>query len=74
MTVTDATAVNTLLHWITGTPSRAGGIPDPDAALAAANTLARAAFARLGAGVRGTGDLDARWPAVPPHADADARH
>lgn len=70
VTVSEASAINTLIRFITGTCSAVGAVPDSDTALRAANLLAGSAHKRLMAGLRGDGDLDPIWPRPVPGAAA----
>ena len=61
MSIATASAVNTLLNWITGRENAGGEVPSRDDALRAAQELARHADKALGAGWR-PDELPAAWP------------
>ncbi len=70
LNITEATAVNRLYHWLTGSTPTSGPVSDEDAH-EAMTTLVRSANRALSAGVSETQARAerARWPALAAHRD-----
>lgn len=69
-TISDASALNTLLDWITKNPDRATGPVSPQQAFIAAQTMLKGANAKLSAGWT-PAQLAERWPTLPVTATVD---
>ncbi len=65
LTIGEASAVNTLIHFITQDPNALGELPSSEKALEAANLLCAKAYKALMCGYHGDGDVAKVWPAEP---------
>ncbi|MGH3994725.1 MAG: hypothetical protein ACRDSN_19960 [Pseudonocardiaceae bacterium] len=61
MNISEANAVNTVLHWVLGTPDGVDGHLPDDVARKDAAWLADRAHRAVWAGLTGA-DVEARWP------------